>query len=439
MTLKTVPQDNGSIFLGSLIFGCIILGIYIPFSLYCAWQVYSRHTNIIFQKRHNRITTHLIILTIMNEITLIGLFIVSGLYEEAWITIYLQNLLASEMITYFWIVLWRLWIYYYDIQVNLDTQNDSWKKVINNDVGNSFYLKHKKTWGNNKYLNKYIYIVFVVTFAGLILLNAFFPLIDQLYSTLRRIILILMCVIPLLLIIILRWKTPAFEDVFYIKYEIGCFIILALVCAVLLIGIAIAILQNFSDLYNDIFNLVFYGIISTGLLVALIITTILPIKLNKTWLLVSHIDFYAHRAHRNSKLVSLVSLTTPQNLAKAVSLSNDDKPDIKDIANETDTKQDNPNTLQINDAGTKAPMSIRKVLKNPRSFSIFVEYLQSEFSTEVVYSLIEIDQFQRKLASQASRNSKKFFKSKITLQLPSEIPNSNVCYVDILRIFISVD
>lgn len=72
----------------------------------------------------------------------------------------IMTLLANILLSLIGIIyLEHSWIILYEIKFNEKLTNEEWRKLINNDIKQNWYVKNKATFGNRKYIRKILMII----------------------------------------------------------------------------------------------------------------------------------------------------------------------------------------------------------------------------------------------------------------------------------------
>eukprot|EP01084_Bolivina_argentea_P238391 400511_1 len=240
----------------------IWLLIYLPIILYHAkkYLYYSKH--IVYTNRYSdivilQIKTYIIhlLLSINNIFSVWYVDQVQPLY-----TIYL-SIETSVSIYLYYLFVWRFYLLYYDINFITESKNNQWIAVINpslfkqnlktlpetnTDRKFDYFLLNRNILGNKKYLYKNIIFPIVIlssiifTITQLIISFAYQKEAgiygnDSAFAKSYSITLTLK-VIPFIILSIIYFKMPHFEDEFYVTYELQRLFLCLLMCIICIYG-----------------------------------------------------------------------------------------------------------------------------------------------------------------------------------------------------------
>ena len=120
-------------------------------------------------------------------------------------------------------LMWRYWLVYYQVKLASATfSNSKWKSIINkNNIKEDFFLnpQHQSTYGNVQWTFNRFFIIFVIFFiiSSMIQILPSFDIYSQTVGVLLDGCLNLL---SFTLLLIIWFKTPRFEDSFYIRDEL---------------------------------------------------------------------------------------------------------------------------------------------------------------------------------------------------------------------------
>eukprot|EP01084_Bolivina_argentea_P092873 167064_1 len=408
--------------------GCIFL----PISIYALRKLWLVKDNLIFKKRQSSITICFVIVALINFCLVIGLFIPRVIYDDAFgpaITTHLFAQYCSSFIVIVCIFCWRVYINYYEVNYSKNIVNNEWKSLINSTISRknekNWFITHKNTFGNTKYWPKYIiliYILCIIIYYIYILFECDFftncnewPYktpqkrnhIQAIWNTIN-IITLAIGTPGIIVLAIIRYKTPKFEDNFFVGTEIKYILINALI-AIPLNTVPIILEFIFHDFWIqhilNTFQIFIYSICIFGII---LIHTLWPIKRNHHWLLL----FRIHKLKTKSSLplgsssprtaVQLKPLEAFTKHSDVVTLSTfrlaqmrDDAEYASGNANEEELGSVNSGSGGVfnseNDFDVMNEMNI--ILKTEEGFGSFMFHLSTEFSVEILLSLIEFIQY----------------------------------------------
>lgn len=232
----------------------IIWLIYLPISLYGIVRFYKYRQNIILRKRHSLITIYLLISFLLLMAIFLPLILIAyansrkfldfdqnlrwhkyGIYSFYPMVIFLFQIL--------YIFIWRQWLYYYDILFIRYTANKEWTQFLNPmSYKDNFFLnaKNKKRYGSTSNSESLFYkimiILFLLTASSIIIWTILFDY-NSIYlrigSASTSFFWFILCI---LLVIILRCKTPKFEDGLFIRREVNYWIYIVIIFAIIIIA-----------------------------------------------------------------------------------------------------------------------------------------------------------------------------------------------------------
>lgn len=413
----------------------IIWLIYFPICLYGVIKFYKYRHNIILRKRHALITIHLLILMLILLIIFLPLIIIaycnSILFDQLigieinknlrWnrYGIYTFYPMSIFLLQTWYIFIWRQWLYYYDISFTRYTANKEWTQFLNPmSYKNNFFLnpQNKTNFGstaNSSAFYKIMIILFLITSSSIIIWTIFFEK-DSFYLRLGTVCTTFFwCCLCLICLIILRCKTPKFDDGFYIRKEIKYFLLIAIICTIIIICDLCIDYFIFEDntKFHVIVSISNYFLISTALFIIICMSSLWVIYKNKSSILINDMDDIINNKNKqkNIKLFSSIS--------SAIS----SKTNSSEITNRDD-------------------LTLIDVLRDEKFFDLFMDHLQCEFSIEIILSLIEFIQFQRSVYEFARTiNAFQYDENFIPIDdewriiydffhIPATIPKSSIVY-----------
>jgi len=404
---------------------CIILWIfiYIPIISYHLHKYRKRGTNIVYLLRYSNITVIQSILYIIK--------LILGVYSLASaVTIYghasFETKIANGVIAYnaaffLYCFVWKFWLLRYNVMLNNIVLNGEWKLIINKDhlAKNSFYQKYKRTCGNTR-CTMYVWMALaIITTTLYVFGNIVYdfytptsgeeqdPFLKEIYSGWDY-------VIPFILLLIIYYKTPQFEDNFYIHTEMKLlFICLCVQYLVYYGNLTLLFLLQPDDKTLDVMWTVGTQIIYFVQLCTVLISTY--------WVNSKCDDIISAHRYIISKIPTNLNLNLEQmhcieiqpSIPKTkVSHEEDDEVTTPIVRARTDTfDEDESDHLTLCD-----------LLSSNKTFNAFINHLSREYSIECLLSLTEMIQFREYMI--AKHFSKGFDADKLRLQLAPDIPQS---------------
>eukprot|EP01083_Nonionella_stella_P113004 332952_1 len=125
-----------------------------PQSIYISFKLYRNWNQIYFIKRRRFLTLCLVIFTVFFQLVTSQFVIWEEFYYETY-KIDLISTYAGHAVTFCFVILYttRMWCLHYDHQMYQISNHKSWHCIINNThFENNWYIKHRSTWGNDKWL-----------------------------------------------------------------------------------------------------------------------------------------------------------------------------------------------------------------------------------------------------------------------------------------------
>eukprot|EP01084_Bolivina_argentea_P194742 334193_1 len=362
-----------------IVYCCMILVIYAPICMYGIIKFYKLRNNIILEKRHSLITIYLLICALLLMTIFIPLIMVAFSNSSVFINLDVLKWHNYGIYTFYpviifflqsiYIFIWRQWLYYYDIKFIKAASNKQWTQLIDP-------VFHKNNWflniSNRKKFGTHasfmFYKIMLLLFTLTTISEIIWPIIFDASSVIMfagtmfsTFFWFTLCIFALL---ILKIKTPSFQDAFYIGAELKYWIyIMGISTIIIVITLLLDYFAFDSSKLHVIITLTNYYLMCTSICILICISSLWIIYKNKV---TNDID-------EKLKINFGGTLAVAGRSVELMSLSKSEE--IKD------TITSNSNLLDI--------------LKNDRLFDEFMLHLMREFSLEVMLSLIEFSQFQR--------------------------------------------
>ena len=355
------------------IFEGICWFILTPYCIWCTYKYYQHRNHIIIHKRYPSVTLLFCYIAIASICIEQGLFRLCWTLSEDWEshsnvsdTLIIMSYIVSAIIQMpiAWILALRYWLIYYKVQWTNSTLNKQWKIHLNYlDIKSDWYLSHKSTIGNYKYMTKRVLIACLC----IIIITIITKLYD-LRSDRNEINLafgILFSIVPLITMIIIRWKMRKFVDLFYIMKEfkaIQTFIVIAIAIMFLLLGV-------FPEIFgwNPYIQSLVWGI--NGVIDVVIFISLQTIYVLKQVKFCDNGDFM----RLNSNKIK----NDEQRLAEMM------RRNTMTADDENGGKSDGDNIRDI-----------KKTLRSEDTFEPFMQHLSKEWSMELLLAFIEFTQLQ---------------------------------------------
>eukprot|EP01083_Nonionella_stella_P004593 13351_1 len=144
-------EHHTTITLCALIFN---LALCYPQSIYVSYKLYANWNEMYFIKRRRFITLCLVISTVFFQLCTSQLVIWKELYYDSFI-ITITAVYAAHAVTFAFVILYitRMWCLHYDHQMYELSNHKLWHSIINNaHFENNWYIKHRSTRGNDRWL-----------------------------------------------------------------------------------------------------------------------------------------------------------------------------------------------------------------------------------------------------------------------------------------------
>eukprot|EP01084_Bolivina_argentea_P118658 210487_1 len=158
----------------------------------------------------------------------------------------------------------RIWFLHYKTNFSLSIEKKQWQTIINkNKWGNSWYIKHMDSYGNEKWVAIRVTILYIIVVIAHVTIY-----IITLSNTISQGFLLLVGSPVLLFDIILMCKTSKQNDIFFIRYELNLVIIITFMVAIAIIITTILSFDKkwYTDLISDsigVWYSLFFTIIQT--------------------------------------------------------------------------------------------------------------------------------------------------------------------------------
>ena len=312
------------------------------------------------------------------------------------------------------IFVWRVYINYYDIKYSQQMINNDWKSIINSSITNNtnnklnWFITHKNTLGNPRYWTKFValtYILCVITLYIWVFAQcnvkqclAIRPWRESEEDQIVQIWLgvnnlgILFCIPGGILLAIFRCKTPKFADNFFVRKEIRyiliCFM-LTITCNMPTIGI---IVISGDEFISDMMGFISFMIYDTCLLFIVLVHTVWSIHKNRRWLHLFNKHNYTH--------IKTPSARIAVQLNPLDSFNPDNGQLVLSTYNLAKLKDDVSDGMDRSKTGTPTPSAsggimteLKILIGKDEGFNSFMFHLSTEFSVEIMLSLIEFNEY----------------------------------------------
>eukprot|EP01084_Bolivina_argentea_P151138 263837_1 len=434
--------NTGPVAIAFMVVACVV---YIPIILFLAYPLYKARNGMMLQKRHADLTIWGIVALVIN------IFIVSFcqlLYWHAgsnfnapkqwFLGLFCASIILLQFVTQFSFTAFniRLWITYYDIQYSNLIGSNEWKNVIdqNYNINQSFFVKHKRTLGNKKFLKIALWVCCVIVTLISILLS----IIDAVNTnSLRNSYMIqfwaftvacnLWIQIVLCIFMYFKLRKVKYFDDFYVLKEFTAY------CAVLLVTVIL-------------FMFLLPGII---FIIVLIFPSLQGIEQNDTYIvLASYVAFHSYILF-HIIIIYVMTRYIIKKLQNDPSLLQQYGESLKKLSYHhisKDQSKDNQIEMQtdlaLNTTDSGKEILVTHILGKQEYIESFMQHLSLEFSEECLLSLIEMIQFrdfvraqsinmnqvERMSIIQSSSNNSVIHEELINIELPANVPKSSIVF-----------
>ena len=271
---------------------------------------------------------------------------------------------------------------HYDIMFSMISLNNSWKQLISQTekFDNNWYLRRKKTLGNYKYVQwKIVYPAIILS----LLLSYFILFLIIQFSDwnasaihLKLSVDSIFYFLPTIILAIIYYKTPPFNDMLFIRPELR-YIWISFVLYVMVYSTVwtyFAIVNPSQELYNWI------------LFVETVITATIQFlgAMAATWFVNKKLDPLIKSGQYVLKKNRLAQSKKKQKYVESISLLSDHSDDDEKDA------ENNNNVRRIN----QNPINLTEIFIQSKALEIFSVHLANELSLENLVCIIECLQFQ---------------------------------------------
>lgn len=147
--------------------GCVLLFVYLPFSIYYSWKIYQNRYSIIVHKRF----PYLILVTVIGNCIYLStektiMLLISFQVIPVPTAQYKETVEFIILATIHWVFIYalyltvlRFWLLYFKLEWALSNINNRWQSIINSRAENQdWFLRNKKTYGSYTWLIKKVVI-----------------------------------------------------------------------------------------------------------------------------------------------------------------------------------------------------------------------------------------------------------------------------------------
>ena len=252
-----VEYQNERIIVWTSIF--IFWFIITPLATYYLYIYYIHRNDMQIKKRHCEITliASMFCFIFWNFERPLGLIWSSKIWGQSKIlTIIHYTIMSFTIYGLLWCFIWRYWLIWYQVKLADATySNSKWKSVINkNNEQKDWFITNQQTFGNIQWCFKRIFIIFFLCFM-LSSISQILPLFNIYPHILSLLSDGCLNLFSFLILLTIYFKTPKFEDLFYIRDELR-YVVFAYILFYLcyFIGAGFNILINGNDFYLTCFQ-----------------------------------------------------------------------------------------------------------------------------------------------------------------------------------------
>ena len=210
--------------------------VFIPILIHNGYKHFKLRNHIIMEKRYYNITlTALYIMIIKLFFGIIIFFAMISFPDGSpyYIALEIPYQFLSFMLLYSFVL--RFWMIHYDTSFILSTVKQDWALIINERYKNSktnWYIHNKLTYGNKKWCKYHIILPLIITQTLLITLpliyfafihnfTAYTPTTTKaaVFHNIQLFSAVNLC-IPFIFLLLIYLKTPAFNDQFFVSWEL---------------------------------------------------------------------------------------------------------------------------------------------------------------------------------------------------------------------------
>ena len=140
------------------------LAIYIPLIIYFAYPLYKRRNEPILRKRHSRLTlwsiyAQILIICAVSLVQLVFYVPVTKLIRDLiWSVFFFVVYFVSN--GFYFLLLLRIWITFYDIRLSMITGCGEWQQIIDAsyEIEKSWFIRHRRSFGNARRLKRIFFV-----------------------------------------------------------------------------------------------------------------------------------------------------------------------------------------------------------------------------------------------------------------------------------------
>eukprot|EP01084_Bolivina_argentea_P043133 79483_1 len=383
----------------------IDIGIYLPLLIYYGIQYYKYRSQPVLKKRYASITIIELIIICIGIVTgsIMNIFILKDSLSAWTRSIRLCiAAIAIIMTVSCWIL--RFWMLYFGMKWHLAIMNQKWICIINANATNSnWFILNKNTFGNVKWCayRMLLWIIFgsIITIAEQIIFNAhtnYLP--DSVVFVLYALWFVFYGGLPLIVLFVIYFHLPLFQDNFYISKE------LKLIVRVFLIGgflAAIAVLCSIflavfkvNNPMHDMESLLMAGIFSAD-------TSATIIMMISTYWVLTNVNTIIDKGNKNKK---------------------------KSVSKNVNT--DHLLSISLQDMNCVESNELKHIFNCKELFEIYIDFMSKDLCMELILAFIEIIQLQQWIVTNNIEFDAKRFKDSLfeSVIFYEEMIDSSIVY-----------
>eukprot|EP01084_Bolivina_argentea_P180441 311751_1 len=268
------PLNRVNVYLYILILSMIYI-IYIPWLIYASYKYLKQQQNILIQSRYPTITKTQLIFTflliaIIYPMNLTYRIIIENSVSDSHSLNLLYNItLCLERITVYtaiYALLWRIYLNFYDINLQQETTSKLWKLQINSCYihdNNNWFETNKNKYGSMKSTFKYVFLCYIIS----IIVSYFSWLNFSIHISYTIDFFIFL--IQFVWLLYLRFHMSIFFDELFIIEEIKLIIRIIIICMI----IYLISISSFMHLFHDYIIPICYLNVATIITIVCVINT----------------------------------------------------------------------------------------------------------------------------------------------------------------------
>eukprot|EP01084_Bolivina_argentea_P070531 128228_1 len=394
------------------------LFIYTPLLIYHGLRYYKSSNHIVYQARYAHITIY--------EVVFMTMKLIYGCFDNAMQIWLLQSFTyqlidsVNVFLAYFvlYSFVWRFWCIHYTMLWTKYVVENEWKTIINpnhkehnNTIQTSnWYLNHKETFGNYKWIKWRIFIIAIFFSLCYIIGSTYSSYSSNAY--LSKIWASWPYILPLIFLVIVYCKTPSFLDHFHVQKEMKYIFVLLCIDYISYYGGLIAAIL-IDDTYSDININIMLSITSHFVIAA----QFGAVMISTYWVNIKVNSIIAGDRYKTKDII----MNGYQQLRPNSPSS------LKTKVIEIEPTMQKMSTV---DYSINISKPLLEFLSHTIAFSAFMTHLSYELSLENILSFVEFLQFQKYVLKQINDNENEQQLLCDIVVLPDTVPLSAIVYDD---------